>query len=88
MVSPAQELQAGFYSLVAREALDTEIRALVDRATRRLQVVADDLALRSATIQDHVVAAEERLCGALEFAQRQAAEIEAQKQGVLQADKL
>jgi len=77
----SQELQAGFYGLVAREALDSEIRALVDRATRRLQVVADDLAQRSATIQDHVVGAEERLWNALEFAQRHAAEIEAQKSG-------
>lgn len=77
----AQELQAGFYSLVAREALDTEIRALVDRATRRLQTIADDLAQRSTTIQDHVVAAEEQLHSSLEFVYRQVAEIEAQKLG-------
>merc|ERR1719440_2662185 len=83
----AEELQAGFYSLVAREALDTEIRVLVDRATRRLQVVADDLAQRSVTIQDHVVAAEERLYSALEFADgivadsRQAGNIEVAKAG-------
>lgn len=79
----SQELQAGFYGLVAREALDTEIRALVDRATRRLQVVADDLAQRSATVQEHVVGAEERLWSTLEFARRQLAEVEAQKAGDL-----
>jgi hypothetical protein len=77
-VKRAHELQAGFYSLVAREALDTEIRILVDRATRRLQVVADDLAQRSVTIQDHVIAAEERLQCAVELADRQAVEIQAQ----------
>jgi len=74
----SQELQAGFYSLVAREALGTEIRALVDRATRRLQVVADDLAQRSATIQNHVVAAEERLDSALAASHRQVAEMNAE----------
>jgi len=74
----SQELQAGFYSLVAREALGTEIRALVDRATRRLQVVADDLAQRSATIQNHVVAAEERLDSALASSHRQVAEMNAE----------
>lgn len=79
----AQELQAGFYALVAREALDTEIRSLVERATRRLQVVADDLAMRSDRVQEHVVAAEERLNVALEFAHRQAREIEAQTIGDL-----
>jgi len=83
----AQELQAGFYSLVAREALDTEIRALVDRATQRLQVVANDLAQRSATIQEHVVGAEERLVLACEFAQRQAEDLEAQKSETEAADR-
>jgi len=56
-----KEIESGLYGLVAREALDVELRAAVERATRQLQLVSDDIAQRSHTMQEHGRYAERRL---------------------------
>eukprot|EP00448_Togula_jolla_P015314 CAMPEP_0170575046 /NCGR_PEP_ID=MMETSP0224-20130122/3642_1 /TAXON_ID=285029 /ORGANISM="Togula jolla, Strain CCCM 725" /LENGTH=372 /DNA_ID=CAMNT_0010897779 /DNA_START=100 /DNA_END=1216 /DNA_ORIENTATION=- len=79
----AAELESGFCTQVAREALDCELQAVVDRATKRLQVVSDDLAVRTAALHDGFAHAELRMQKLTENTTRQAAALEARVQVAL-----
>eukprot|EP00927_Polykrikos_kofoidii_P078235 TRINITY_DN75087_c0_g1_i1.p1 TRINITY_DN75087_c0_g1~~TRINITY_DN75087_c0_g1_i1.p1 ORF type:complete len:439 (+),score=112.07 TRINITY_DN75087_c0_g1_i1:35-1318(+) len=56
-----EDIEAGFYSLLARDTIDVELRAMVDRALQRMQHISDDLSHRSCLLQEYVVHSETRL---------------------------
>jgi len=56
-----QELQGGFYSLLARDAVDAQLRVMVDRAAKRIQAQSDDLAKRIMSRQEQIEYVEQRL---------------------------
>eukprot|EP00928_Gymnodinium_smaydae_P089246 TRINITY_DN73237_c0_g1_i1.p1 TRINITY_DN73237_c0_g1~~TRINITY_DN73237_c0_g1_i1.p1 ORF type:complete len:452 (-),score=136.78 TRINITY_DN73237_c0_g1_i1:90-1445(-) len=56
-----KKIEVDLYGIVSREALQANLSAMVDRAVQRLQVVSDDVALRSTALQDAMAGAERRL---------------------------
>merc|ERR1712232_85269 len=57
----AREIRGGFVGLVAHDALEAELRIMVDRAVHRLQLVSDDIAHRCNVYQEFTGYADERL---------------------------
>merc|ERR1711972_987936 len=53
------DLESGFFSFVAREAVDSDLRKTIDRANARLQSVANDLSNRTTVILEQVGRAED-----------------------------